>query len=353
MKLKQTDFFWMYEVSKCAPQEALRNLDKAFNHFFRRVQRGDTPGVPKFKSRKRGIGSFKLLGTIRVFQDSIQLPRLERVRLKERGYLPSQSGNIHILSATVSEKAGRWFVSLQVQEDIPTPNNSGPVAGLDLGIQSLATVSDGVVFNNPKALNRFEKKVKRFQRQLARRINGSKNWEKSIEKLRKTHSHIASIRKDALHKITTSLTKTKSILVIENLHVNGMRKNHRFAKSISDAGFSEFQRQLEYKAFWYGSKIIVVPRFFPSSKRCSWCGHVKKRLLLSTRVYQCEECGFELDRDLNASYNLRLFAVSPTETLNVCLEMEGYSPRAVPSMMQEPISDCFESRKHRGTDRIK
>ena len=162
----------------------------------------------------------------------------------------------------MSEKAGRWFVSLQVQEDILTPNNSGPVAGLDLGIRSLATVSDGVVFNNPKALNRFEKKVKRFQRQLARRINGSKNWEKSIEKLRKTHSHIANIWKDALHKITTSLTKTKSILVIENLHVNGMRKNHRFAKSISDTGFSEFQRQLEYKAFWYGSKIIVAPRIF-------------------------------------------------------------------------------------------
>ena len=237
-------------------------MTRRLTTFFRRVQRGDIPGFPKFKSRKRGIGSFKLLGTIRVFQDSIQLPRLGRVRLKERGYLPSQSGNIHILSATVSEKAGRWFVSLQVQEDIPTPNNSGPVAGLDLGIQSLATVSDGVVFNNPKALNRFEKKVKRFQRQLARRINGSKNWEKSIEKLRKTHSHIASIRKEALHKITTSLTKTKSILVIENLHVNGMRKNHRFAKSISDTGFSEFQRQLEYKAFWYGSKIIVAPRIF-------------------------------------------------------------------------------------------
>ncbi|MFX1509795.1 MAG: RNA-guided endonuclease InsQ/TnpB family protein [Promethearchaeota archaeon] len=335
-QLKKTHYKWMYEVSKCAPQEALRNLDKAFMQFFQRIQRDEKPGFPKFKSRKRGIGSFRLTGVIRVFQDSIQLPRLGRLRLKESGYLPPESQCIHILSATISEKAGRWFVSLQVQEDILVKQNFGPVVGIDVGVCSLVTISDRTVVENPKALNRFERKIKRNQKELARRKHGSKNWEKTLHRLRKTYSRITRIRKDAIHKVTTKLAKTKSIVVIEDLNVEGMRKNRRLSKSISDAGFSEIRRQLEYKTKWYGSKLKLAPRFYPSSKRCSRCGLIKNKLSLSTRIYQCKNCGLEIDRDLNASFNLELVAVSPTETINACFEMEGYSRLAVPSMMQEP-----------------
>jgi putative transposase len=155
--LKRTELGWMYEVSKCAPQEALRNLDRAFAHFFRRVElkkqgklKGPV-GFPRFKSRKRGLGSFRLTGSIHIFEDSIQLPRLGRLRLKERGYLPTSG--VNILSATVSERAGRWFVSVQVEEEVPAPTPAkGEAIGVDLGVRTLATRSDGIVYENPKAL---------------------------------------------------------------------------------------------------------------------------------------------------------------------------------------------------------
>ncbi|MBU1750285.1 MAG: transposase, partial [Chloroflexi bacterium] len=184
--LKQTELDWMYEVSKCAPQEALRDLDRAFAHFFRRVKlqkQGQHPGpvgFPRFKSRKRGIGSFRLTGSIRVFEDAIQLPRLGRLRLKERGYLPITSQGpdpvaaAKILSATVSERAGRWFVSLQVEMELPDPIPAqvDPL-GVDLGVQTLATCSDGTTYANPKALGRAQEQLRRLQRQLARQQPGS------------------------------------------------------------------------------------------------------------------------------------------------------------------------------------
>ncbi|MFX1245733.1 MAG: RNA-guided endonuclease InsQ/TnpB family protein [Promethearchaeota archaeon] len=337
-RLKKTEFSWMYEVSKCAPQEALRNLDNAFRHFFHRVRKGSKPGFPKFKSRKLGMGAFRLTGIIRVFKNSIQLPRLGKLRLKEHGYLPSESDHIHILSATISEKAGRWFVSLQVQEEITVVEKLGPVVGVDVGIQRLATVSDGTLFENPRALSQYERKLKRVQQKLARKRRGSKNSRRVQLKLQKLHSRIGNIRKDALHKATTWLAKTKSVVIIEGLNVAGLKQNHRLAKALSDASFYEFRRQLEYKTHWYGSKLLIAPRFFPSSKMCSGCGDIKTKLALSTRVYRCDQCGLTLNRDLNASYNLELVAASWAETENACLEAGGYrSPVGqCPSMKQEP-----------------
>jgi putative transposase len=171
--LKQTDVPWMYEVSKCAPQEALRNLDAAFAHFFRRAQlkqqgqwRGKH-GYPRFKTRKRGLGSFRLTGSIVVLPDAIQLPRLGRLRLKARGYLPISG--VKILSATVSEQAGHWYVSVQVEQAQAVPANTGTVVGVDLGVKSLATFSDGTVIANPRHLKRRLKKIKRFHRAVSRR----------------------------------------------------------------------------------------------------------------------------------------------------------------------------------------
>jgi putative transposase len=201
--LKKTDLSWMYEVSKCAPQEALRNLDQAFANFFRRVKQKKTgknvkTGYPRFKSKKKGLGTFRLAGAIHVYEKSIKLPRLGVLRLKERGYLPIQ--DVHILSATVSEKAGRWFVSLQVEQDISDAQSSGkPGAGVDLGINRMAQVSDGMPFENPRALKRSLAKINRLQCRVSRTQRGGANRKKAVQKLAKAYSRTANIRKEALH----------------------------------------------------------------------------------------------------------------------------------------------------------
>jgi len=305
--LKKNELSWMYAVSKCAPQEALRDLDKAFAHFFRRVKekragRHVKVGFPRFKSRKKGLGSFRLTGYIHVFDKAIQLPRLGLLRLKERGYLPTSDA--HILSATVSEKTGRWFVSLQVEMEIPDPLPAQkPVAGVDLGISRMAQVSDGSSIENPRALKQALAKLKRLQRVVSRRQPGSANRRKAVWQLARAHYRVSNIRKDALHQATTWLARTKSAIVLEDLNVNGMMKNHHLAQAIADVGLYEFRRQLEYKGAWYGCEVFLADRFFPSTKRCSQCGH-EREIGLAERVYYCEMCGLVMERDLNAAINL-------------------------------------------------
>jgi putative transposase len=307
--LKKTELSWMYAVSKCAPQEALRDLDKAFAHFFRRVKekqagRNVKVGFPRFKSKKRGLGSFRLTGAIHVFEKAIQLPRLGKLRLKERGYLPTSG--VHMLSATVREKGGRWFVSLQVEMQIPDPvMGEKPVAGVDLGIHRLAQVSDGIYFENPQALKSAQTKLKRLQRVVSRRQKGSANHQKAVRQLARAHLQVANIRKDALHQATTYLAKTKSAIMLEDLNVSGMMHNHHLAQAIADVGMYEFRRQLAYKGQWYGCEVFLANRFFPSTKRCSQCGQ-QKAVSLAERVYACERCGQVIDRDLNAAAYMRI-----------------------------------------------
>jgi putative transposase len=298
----------MYAVSKCAPQEALHNLDQAFAHFFRQVQEKKAGkkvkvGFPRFKSKKHGLGSFRLTGAIRLFADAIQLPRLGLLRLKERGYLPCSG--VHILNATVSERAGCWFVSVQVETEMPEPQPAEkPVAGIDLGIARLATVSDGTGIENPRALKSSLRQIKRLQGTVSRRKPGSANRRKAAAKLAKAHLRVANIRKDALHQATSLLTKTKSAIVLEDLNVSGMMKNHPLAQAIADVGFYEFRRQLTYKGEWYGCQVFLADRYYPSTKRCSNCGNIKAGMDLGERVYECEVCGLIVDRDLNAALNL-------------------------------------------------
>jgi len=307
--LKRTEIGWMYEVSKTTPQEALRNLDRAFDHFFRRVKlkkqgklKGKV-GFPKFKSKKNGIGSFQVWGAIHVHDRSIQLPRLGILRLKERGYLPVEGARI--LSATVSERAGRWFVSVQCEVEIPEPARSGkPVCGVDLGVARMATISDGMVYKNPKALRSNLEKIKRLQRTVSRRVKGSANRKKAVQKLAKAHLRVNSIRKDSIHQVTNLLAKTKSVVVLEDLNVSGMIRNHHLAQAISDVGFYEFRRQLAYKGQWHGCEVILADRFFPSSKVCHVCGHKYDELTLKVREWDCPICGTHHDRDLNAAINL-------------------------------------------------
>jgi putative transposase len=260
--------------------------------------------------------SFRLTGTIRFEGRKIQLPRIGKVRIKEKR---ERYHSGRILSITVRRRADRWFVSVTVEEEIPDPTpRDRQVVGVDLGVKTMATLSDGTVFANPRAFGRKLKKIRQFSKSLSRKKKGSKNSEKAKLRLARMYLRIFNIRQDNLHKLTTYLAKSHSKIVIEDLCVSGMMKNRRLARAIGDVGFYEFRRQLEYKCQWYGSQLVVVPRTFPSSKLCSHCGHIKKELLLSEREYVCEQCGLQIDRDLNAALNL--VTVSLPETLTACGE---------------------------------
>ena len=307
--VEEGGFPWMYESSKCAPQEALRNLDSAYKSFFRRCKSGaKRKGFPRFKSRKNGIGSFRLTGTVRVSDSSVQLPSLGELRLKERGYLPTEG--VKVLSATVSESAGRWFVSLQVERELPKPTpKPAHVVGVDVGIKHLVVTSDGQTFDNPRALGKAQKTLRIRQKAISRKIKGSANRRKAVVRVARVHRRVANIRKDAIHKMTTAITKLASVIVVEDLNVSGMLKNHCLARALSDASLSEIHRQLSYKAKWCGAEFAKADRFYPSSKRCSGCGKVRETLSLSERTYYCKNpvCGLVIDRDLNAAINLKMW----------------------------------------------
>jgi putative transposase len=344
--LKHTEISWMYEVSKTSPQEALRNLDNAFSHFFRRVRlkrqgklKGKV-GFPKFKSKKTGIGNFQVRGSIHIHEKSIQLPRLGVLRLKERNYFPVEG--VRILNATVSEKAGRWFASIQCEVEIPDPTSYGkPVCGVDLGIANMATVSDGKIFENPKALRSNLEKIIQLQRIVSRRIKGSANRRKAVQKLATVHLRVANIRKDSIHKVTSQLTKTKSIIVLENLNVSGMIRNHHLAQAISDVSFSEFKRQIIYKSQWYGCEVILADRFFPSSKICHVCKYKLDELSLKIREWDCSSCGTHHDRDLNAAYNLQSLATTTASSVGSYVCGEDIRPEVIQADFDEAETELY------------
>lgn len=345
-RLKRTDFPWLYDVSKCAPHEALRDLDRAFSFFFRGLKTGRRVGFPRFKKRKQGRATFRLNGVIRVFTRHIQLPRLGRLRLKEENYLPTSG--VHILAATVVEQGDRWFVSLRVREDFVAPANDGPAVGVDFGLVNLATTSDGEVFPNVRPRRRLERRIKRLSRSLARKRKGSANRRKAARRLSRLHARIANTRKDHLHKTSSSLAKTKSVLVIEDLSVRAMQRSHRLGSSLADAGLRELRSLLQYKVDWYGAVLHVASRFYPSSQRCSGCGWINSALPMSARTFVCPSCGYSCDRDLNAARNLySLVAASFAETQNACGAGSTGRARSVelPALKQEPDADDLENGK--------
>ena len=337
--LKKTPpYSWLYKVSKCAAQEALRDLDKAYQNFFYRIKaQVKEKGFPKFKSRKKGIGSFRLNGNIHISIDSVKLPVIGTIRLKEHGYIPTEG--IKILSATCSERAGRWFVSVCCEiETIEPEPGTGATIGVDLGIKTMAAISDGRQFENPKALRKSLVKLRRLEREKSRRQKGGRNRDKTRQKIARLHYRIANIRKDALHKATSAIVKVipkPSTIVLEDLNVAGMVKNHKLAKAVSDVGMGEFARQIQYKAQWYGVKVVFAPRFFPSSKLCHVCGVINDNLTLADREWTCE-CGAAHDRDLNAAINLALLATKYRQfdgNLNAC----GQDVR--PTLVGDPGGD--------------
>lgn len=300
-------------MSKCAPQEALRDLDRAFQNFFRGIKQGQKIGFPSFK--KKGVkDSFRLTGTIKISGKEIQLPRLGTIRLKENSKVYGK-----ILSATVVREADRWYVSLSVEIERPTPNPvQGDPVGIDVGLTCFGTLSNGEKIFAPKPLNKNLMRLKRASKKHSRKTVGSKNRKKSALKLSRLHRKNRNIRKDFLHKQTTRLAKTKPVIVLEDLNVKEMLSNTRLSRHISDAGWSEFRFMLEYKTKWYGSKLIIAPRFYPSSKTCSNCGTVIKELPLSIRQWQCMECHSEHDRDVNAAKNLLKFCTGSSPGIDAC-----------------------------------
>lgn len=310
--LKKTEFPWMYEVSKCAPQEALRDLERAYENFFRRLKAGENPGFPKFK--KKGINDhFRLTGSIHVFLKAIQLPRLGKIKTKEETKVKGK-----LLSATVRRIADRWFVSLSVEREVVEPKElRGEVVGIDRGLLKFACVSDGSIFYAPKPLKKLLKKLQRLSRSHSRKVKGSRNRRKSTIKLARMHFRICNIRQDFLHKLTTQLAKTKQGICVENLNTKGMMQNRYLTRSISDVAWGEFVRQLEYKCAWYGSHLVKVPIKFPSTRMCNRCGHINPSLLLSQRIFQCEECLMECDRDINAAKNLERYALTTVSSTGI------------------------------------
>jgi putative transposase len=296
---KEEDLQFLNEVS-CVPlQQALRNLQKAFGNFWAgRAQ------YPNFKKKRNG-GSAEFTKSAFKWKDGqVFLAKCaEALPIRWSRKLP---GGCEPSTITVKlDAAGRWFVSILVDDVTIKPL---PVAmqsvGIDLGITSLLALSTGEKVSNPKHFNQLRKKLKRVQKGLSRKVKGSNNREKARLKVARVHAQISDARGDFLHKLTTQLVRENQTIAVEDLAVKNMVKNHKLARSISDASWGELVRQLTYKAAWYGRNLVKIDRWFPSSKRCGNCGHIVDKLPLNIREWTCSECGTVHDRDLNAANNI-------------------------------------------------
>ena len=302
--IKREQFPFVLEITKCAPQIAIQQLGDAYKRFFK----GESKH-PQF--RKKGEKDrFSLSNDVFKLKNEnnqhlIQIPKLGWVRMKEELRLQGK-----ILSATISTRGERWFVSINVElsEAIqPLPKTQQSV-GLDLGINHLATLSDGTKITAPKPLKTQLKKLRRLNKSLSRKQKGSNNRAKAKAKLSRLYYRISNIRKDFLHKLTAELVRKFDVICLEDLNVQGMLRNRKLSRAIQDLGFYELKRQLIYKANQFGKTVKSVERFFPSSKTCSCCGFKLEKLSLSVRKWTCKNCHAEHDRDINASINMLNFA---------------------------------------------
>jgi putative transposase len=306
---------WWTENSKEAYNSGLDALARALGNWSdsRNGRRKGRPvGFPHRKKKRHARVACRFTtGPIRVLPDRkhIQLPRIGVIKTHESTRKLArrlEQGSARILAATISRRADRWFVSftVEVQRAIPVGNGKSSVVGVDVGVRQLAVLSTGAVIPNPRALEGSLRKLRRFNRQLARRTPGSQRRNQTRRRLARVHAKAANLRRDALHKLTTRLATQHGTVVVEQLNVAGMVRNRRLARAISDTGMGELRRQLGYKSTWYGCRLVVADRFYPSSKTCCGCGWVKAKLTLAERTFGCEICGLVMDRDLNAARNL-------------------------------------------------
>ena len=301
--IKPVEFPWILDLPKSVPQQAIKNVGRAYQRFFQKQSK-----YPRFKRRgvhdaarlDNGPGTFQCDGT------RIRLPKIGWVRMQETLRFDGKP-----LSATLSREADRWFISIPVEMDLPEPVRESPTTvGIDLGVATAVTLSTGEKIESPKPLKKYLRRMKRLSRAHSRKVKGSNNRRQSARKLAKLHARMGHIRQDFLHKTTTDLTRRFGRISIEDLNVRGMLANDNLSRAISDIGFYEFRRQLEYKAALSGGTVVVVDRWFPSSKTCSACGGYQQSMPLSVRDWTCAECGAKHDRDVNAALNIQRVALA-------------------------------------------
>jgi len=316
-QVKGEQFPWAYEVTKCAPEQAFADLGQAFANYWRMKEEGTQPklkhprkdgeeaGFPHFKSKKRDRLSFYLANDkFSVDGHTLHVPKLGNVNMTEQLRLIGK-----IVSATISYRAGWWFVSISVEVKHEVPTHTGGMVGIDLGIKMLVTLSSGMVFENQKHYRRGLGRIKGKSLGLSRKVEGSRNWWKNAKKLAKAHYRVACERSDTLHKMTSHVARTYALIGLEDLNTKGMLANHSLAQAVSDASFFEVKRQLLYKAEQYGGYVQLVDRWFASSKTCSNCGWVDEDLTLADRVFNCQACSLSIDRDFNAARNIQAAAL--------------------------------------------
>ena len=306
---------WWAENSKEAYSSGLDGLARAlknWNDSRNGRRKGGPVGFPRFKKKGRARDACRFTtGQIKVLGDRkhVQLPKIGVLKTHESTRKLArrlEQGTARILAATIARRADRWFLSFtcEVQRVIPVDNGKLRVVGVDVGVHNLAVLSTGMMVPNPRALERSLRKLRRLNRELARRRPNSRRRRSTGRRLARVHARTVNVRRDALHKLTTTLANEHATVVVEQLNVAGMLRNRRLARAIADSGVGEVRSQLLYKTTWYGSRLVVADRFYPSSKTCSACGWVKAKLTLAERTFHCEACGLVLDRDLNAARNL-------------------------------------------------
>ena len=305
LTLLKKDLEWLEEVDSTALRSSVESLDAAYKNFFRRVRQEKIPGYPRFKTKHNHRKSYKSRYTkknIKVFEDSVQLPKLGKVKCRVSKLIEGR-----ILSATISQNpSGKYFVSICCTDvEIKPLSKTGAVVGLDMGLKDLIITSDGMKYPNHKYLVESQKRLIQAQRKLSRKSKGSKRREKARVKVARIYEHITNQKNDMLHKLSTEFVRNYDVIVLENLAIANMLKNHSLAKSISDASWGEFCRQLEYKSRWYEKQVVKIDRFFPSSQLCSSCGTKWSGTKdLSVREWTCPVCGVTHDRDVNAAKNI-------------------------------------------------
>jgi putative transposase len=341
---------WWGENSKCAYQEAFRDLDRALRDFIK-SRNGDRTGkrlgFPRFKKRGKCRDSFRFgSGVMRCAGSAVTLPRLGVITTHESTRKLGrrlENGTARILSATVCRTAQRWYVSITVEVDRATPQRHarpGSAIGIDLGVKALLTGADDagnvVTVAGPKPLRTQLRKLQRASRAHSRKAKGSVNRRKHADRLARICARVASVRADALHKATSDLARRYETVVSEDLNVAGMTRNRRLARAISDQGFGYARQMLGYKTTWNGGRLILAGRWYPSSKTCAACGAVKAKLSLAERLYLCKACGYTEDRDVNAARNLLKLAASGAESQNACRPQVRPGLAGHRGMKQEP-----------------
>ncbi|GFZ95496.1 transposase [Okeania sp. KiyG1] len=336
---KQEDLDFLTQVSSVPLQQGLRHLQAAFTNFF-----SGRAKYPNFKKKRNG-GSAEFTKSAFKWKDGqVYLAKCaEPLPIRWSRQLPS--GCTPSTITVKLDPSGRWSVSLRVNDtrDLRLKPTNKQV-GIDLGITSLLTTSDGEKVTNPKNINKLHKKLRLAQKSLKRKTKGSNNYQKARLILARIHAKIKDSRLDYTHKLTTQLIRENQTIVVEDLAVKNMLKNHKLAKAISDANWGELVRQLEYKADWYGRELIKIDRYFPSSKRCSNCGHIVEKLPLSVREWDCPECASHHDRDINASINILAAGLAVSVCGATVRPEESKSRKAGAKKQKVSNSDARESR---------